>query len=75
MYKTAAAVGGLKINLGDTAEAILGSAITAKFEAGGRDINVDDVPRVLREVASKGMIETEADYKESKYKEIRLHLD
>lgn len=65
MYKTAAAVGGLKINLGDTAEAILGSAITAKFEAGGRDINVDDVLRVLREVASKGMIETEADYKES----------
>ena len=65
MYKTAAAVGGLKINLGDTAEAILGSAITAKFEAGGRDINVDDVLRVLKEVASKGMIETEADYKES----------
>ena len=65
MFKTSAAVGGLKMNLGDTAEAILGSAITAKFEAGGRDITKEDVLRVLKEVTSKGMIETEADYKES----------
>ena len=53
MYKTAAAVGGLKINLRDTAEAILGSAITAKFEAGGRDINVDDVLECLEKLHPK----------------------
>jgi hypothetical protein len=64
MYKTAAAVGGLKINLGDTAEAILGSAITAKFEAGGRDINVDDVLRILKEVVAKGSVSATADYQE-----------
>ena len=65
MYKTDAAVGGLRMNLGDVAEAILGSAITAKFEKGGREVNKDDVFRILKSVVEKGSITATSDYKEA----------
>lgn len=62
MYKTDAATGEMRINKGDAAEAILGAAITAKFEAGGKSINAQSVITLLQEVVQKGKIERLANY-------------
>jgi len=50
MYKTDAATGSLTPNLGDIAEAVLGAAITAKFEQGGANIDAAMIVEILKEV-------------------------
>ena len=50
MYKTDAATGSLTPNLGDIAEAVLGAAVTAKFEQGGANIDANMVVAILKEV-------------------------
>lgn len=46
--------GELKPNMGDIAEAVLGCAVTAKFEKLGAEISVDDAKAVGRRVAEAG---------------------
>lgn len=62
MWKTEAATGGMAINKGDAAEAILGAAITAKFRNGGRDVKESDIVAILKTVVSKGNIVGKTDY-------------
>ena len=62
LYKTEAVKGSLVPNKGDIAEAILGSAITAKFAAGGRDIKAADVVRILKGVVAQGEVDGKTDY-------------
>ncbi len=49
-------------NLGDIAEAVLGSALSAKFAVGGRNISKNDVIRVLKDVVASGIAEGTTDY-------------
>jgi hypothetical protein len=46
--------GALKPNMGDIAEAVLGCAVTAKFEKRGATITVDDAIEVGRRIADAG---------------------
>lgn len=62
MWKTEAATGGMAINKGDAAEAILGAAITAKFRNGGRDVKETDVVAILKTVTEQGEINGKTDY-------------
>ena len=62
LYKTEAVKGSLVPNKGDIAEAILGSAITAKFAAGGRTIKPADVVRILKGVVAQGEVDGKTDY-------------
>ena len=62
IWKTEAATGGMSINKGDAAEAILGAAITAKFDSGGKDIKPVDVVNILKAVVSKGVVDGETNY-------------
>ena len=62
LFKTEAVKGSLVPNKGDIAEAILGSAITAKFAQGGRDIKAADVVRILKGVVAQGEIDGKTDY-------------
>ena len=62
MWKTEAATGGMAINKGDAAEAILGAAITAKFRNGGRDVKESDVVAILKTVVEQGEINGKTDY-------------
>ena len=62
LFKTEAVKGSLVPNKGDIAEAILGSAITAKFAAGGRDIKAADVVRILKGVVAQGEVDGKTDY-------------
>ena len=74
MYKTDAASGEMKINKGDAAEAILGAAITAKFEAGGKTIGVANVVELLKEVIAAGSIRRTADYDKGEGDNIEFKL-
>ena len=74
MYKTDAATGEMKINKGDAAEAILGAAITAKFEAGGKTIGVENVVELLKEVIAAGSIRRTADYDKGEGDNIEFKL-
>ena len=62
LYKTEAVKGSLVPNKGDIAEAILGSAITAKFQKGGRDVTAQDVVKILKGVVAQGKINDTTDY-------------
>jgi len=62
MWKTDAVMGGMAINKGDAAEAILGAAITAKFRNGGRDVKENDVVAILKTVVEQGEINGKTDY-------------
>ena len=62
MWKTEAVMGGMSINKGDAAEAILGAAITAKFRNGGRDVKPSDVVAILKTVVAQGDISGKTDY-------------
>jgi len=62
MWKTEAATGGMTINRGDAAEAILGAAITAKFRNGGRAVKVQDVVSILKTVVAQGSVNGKTDY-------------
>ena len=62
MWKTEAVMGGMSINKGDAAEAILGAAITAKFRSGGRDIKSSEVVAILKTVVAQGDISGKTDY-------------
>ena len=62
LYKNEAVKGSLVPNKGDIAEAILGSAITAKFAQGGRDIKAADVVRILKGVVAQGEVDGKTDY-------------
>ena len=62
LFKNEAVKGSLVPNKGDIAEAILGSAITAKFAQGGRDIKAADVVRILKDVVAQGEVEGTTDY-------------
>ena len=62
LKKNEAVKGSLVPNLGDIAEAVLGSAISAKFAVGGRNITTNDVIRVLKDVVAAGVAEGETDY-------------
>jgi len=62
LYKSEAVKGSLVPNKGDIAEAVLGSAITAKFAQGGRDIKEADVVRILKGVVAQGNVEGLTDY-------------
>ena len=62
LLKSEAVKGSLVPNKGDIAEAILGSAITAKFSKGGRNITTDDVVNVLKGVVAQGEVEGTTDY-------------
>ena len=62
LFKTEAVKGSLVPNKGDIAEAILGSAITAKFANGGRDISTADVVNVLKGVVAQGEVDGKTDY-------------
>ena len=62
LFKNEAVKGSLVPNKGDIAEAILGSAITAKFANGGRDISTADVVSVLKGVVAQGEVDGKTDY-------------
>ena len=62
LRKNEAIKGSLVPNLGDVAEAILGAAISAKFALGGRNITINDVIRVLKDVVAAGIAEGTTDY-------------
>jgi hypothetical protein len=62
LKKNEAVKGSLVPNLGDIAEAVLGSAISAKFAVGGRNITTNDVIRVLKDVVASGIAEGTTDY-------------
>lgn len=62
LYKSEAVKGSLVPNKGDIAEAILGSAITAKFQKGGRDVTTQDVVNILKGVVAQGEVEGTTDY-------------
>lgn len=62
LLKNEAVKGSLVPNKGDIAEAILGSAITAKFANGGRDIKAADVVRILKGVVAQGEVDGKTDY-------------
>ena len=62
LYKNEAVKGSLVPNKGDIAEAILGSAITAKFQKGGRDVTTQDVVNILKGVVAQGEVEGTTDY-------------
>jgi len=62
LYKNEAVKGSLVPNKGDIAEAILGSAITAKFAAGGRAVKSSDVVRILKGVVAQGEVDGKTDY-------------
>ena len=54
LFKGEAIKGGVTVNMGDAAEAILGSAITAKFEMGGGSIGENQLIKILVEASNKG---------------------
>ena len=62
LVKTEAVKGSLVPNKGDIAEAILGSAITAKFQKGGRDVTAQDVVTILKGVVAQGEVNGTTDY-------------
>lgn len=62
LKKNEAVKGSLVPNLGDIAEAVLGSALSAKFAVGGRNISKNDVIRVLKDVVATGVAEGTTDY-------------
>ena len=62
LYKNEAVKGSLVPNKGDIAEAILGSAITAKFAAGGRVVKSSDIIRILKGVVAQGEVDGKTDY-------------
>lgn len=64
LFKGEAIKGGVTVNMGDAAEAILGSAITAKFEMGGGSIGEKQLIKILVEASNKGSYKTKAEYKE-----------
>ncbi len=64
LFKGEAIKGGVTVNMGDAAEAILGSAITAKFEVGGGSIGEKQLIKILVEASTKGSYKTKAEYKE-----------
>ena len=64
LHKNEAIKGGTSVNMGDAAEAILGSAITAKFEMGGGSIGENQLMKILVEATNKGSYKTKAEYKE-----------
>tara|TARA_R110000782_G_C14785111_1_gene410377 strand:- start:25 stop:1659 length:1635 start_codon:yes stop_codon:yes gene_type:complete len=65
LLKNESIKGSLVPNQGDIAEAVLGSAIAAKFARGGRDINKDDVIRILKDVVAQGIAQGSTDYQTS----------
>jgi hypothetical protein len=62
LKKNEAVKGSLVPNLGDIAEAVLGSALSAKFAVGGRSISKNDVIRILKDVVAAGVAEGTTDY-------------
>lgn len=69
MWKTESVTGGMSINKGDAAEAILGAAITAKFKEGGRNISEQDIVDILKEVTNRGSFSGVTDYQKSDVQE------
>ena len=64
--------GALKPNMGDIAEAVLGCAVTAKFEKGGAEITVNDAIEVGRRVADAGGVITGAAGKDQLYFKVSI---
>ena len=69
LFKSEAVKGSLVPNKGDIAEAILGSAITAKFAKGGRDITTSDVVNILKNVVAQGEVDGQTDYQSAEVKD------
>ena len=65
LLKNEAVKGSLVPNKGDIAEAILGSAIAAKFAVGGRNVTTNDVVKVLKQVVAAGVAEGTTDYQKA----------
>lgn len=65
LLKNEAVKGSLVPNKGDIAEAVLGSAIAAKFAAGGKTITVTDVVNVLKKVVASGKAVGVTNYQEA----------
>jgi hypothetical protein len=65
LLKNEAVKGSLTPNKGDIAEAVLGSAIAAKFDRGGKDITKEDVVRVLKKVVASGKASGMTNYQEA----------
>lgn len=64
LHKNEAIKGGTSVNMGDAAEAILGSALTAKFEMGGGSIGEKQLMKILNEAVEKGNYQTRAEYED-----------
>lgn len=64
LVKTEAVTGTLTPNTGDIAEAVLGAAISAKFEQGGRDITADSVVNILKTVVAGKEFKASTTYNE-----------
>ena len=65
LLKNEAVKGSLVPNKGDIAEAVLGSAIAAKFAAGGKTVTTNDVVNVLKKVVASGKAVGETNYAEA----------
>ena len=65
LLKNEAVKGSLVPNKGDIAEAVLGSAIAAKFAAGGKKVTINDVVNVLKKVVASGKAVGETNYAEA----------
>lgn len=65
LLKNEAVKGSLVPNKGDIAEAVLGSAIAAKFAAGGKTVTINDVVNVLKKVVASGKAVGETNYAEA----------
>lgn len=65
LLKNEAVKGSLVPNKGDIAEAVLGSAIAAKFAAGGKTVTTNDVVNVLKKVVASGKAIGETNYAEA----------
>ena len=75
IYKSADITGGVTLNMGDAAEAILGSAITAKFENGGGSIGENQLIKILKEAINKKTYKTKAKYKEGEEDSLTFNLE
>ena len=65
LLKNEAVKGSLVPNKGDIAEAVLGSAIAAKFASGGKKVTTNDVVNVLKKVVASGKAVGETNYAEA----------
>ena len=65
LLKADAVKGSLTPNKGDIAEAVLGSAITAKFRNGGGNVTTNDIIEILKSVVSEGSTEGTTNYQTS----------